>query len=50
MTKSARMKWEGHAAYIEMRTRFWSGNRKAVEHLGDLGLDGRIILKHILRK
>ena len=33
-----------------MHTRFWLGNLKAREHLEYLGIDGRIILKLMLKK
>jgi hypothetical protein len=33
-----------------MRTKFWSENVKGSDHMGDLGLDGKIILKCILKK
>jgi len=29
---------------------FWWGNMKARDHLGDSGVDGRIILRRIFRK
>ena len=31
-------------------TRFWWGNLKERDHLGDSGVDGRIILRWIFRK
>ena len=33
-----------------MYTGFWSGNLKGRDHLGDPGVEGRIILRRILRK
>ena len=33
-----------------MCTRFWWGNLRERDHLGDLGVDGRIILGQIFRK
>jgi hypothetical protein len=33
-----------------MRTQFWLENLKGRDHLGDLGLDGRIILERRLKK
>jgi len=33
-----------------MRTKFWSGNLKGRNHLGELGVDGRKILKWVLEK
>jgi hypothetical protein len=34
----------------EMHTGFWWGDLRAVNHLGDPGIDGRIILKCIFKK
>jgi len=34
----------------EAYTRFWWGNRRERDHLGDPGVDGMIILNWILRK
>jgi hypothetical protein len=52
MIKSRRMRWAGHNACIgnEMHTRLWSGNLMEMDHLEDLGIDGTIILKWILKK
>ena len=33
-----------------MYTKFWLGNLKERNHLGDPGVDGRIILRWIFRK
>ena len=33
-----------------MNTRFWCGNLREREHLEDLGIDGKIILRWIFRK
>jgi len=38
------------SAYGEAYTRFWFGNLKERNHLGEPGLDGRIILRWIFRK
>jgi hypothetical protein len=48
-----RMRWAGHVARIgrgEAYTEFWWGNLWETDHLGDQGVDGRIILRHIFRK
>jgi len=34
----------------EAYTGFWWGNLREIDHLGDLGVDGRIILRWIFRK
>ena len=50
--KSRRMKWAGHVARMgeEMGCiGSWWGNRREGDHLGDLGVDGRIILGRISR-
>jgi len=52
--KSKRMGWLGHVARMEERRgayRFWWENlRKTKEQLGDLGLNGSIILKRDLQE
>jgi hypothetical protein len=51
--KLRRLHWAGHVARrekLEIRTQFWSENLKGRDHLEDVGVDGRIILKWILRK
>ena len=46
--KSRRMRWAGHVARMgrgEVYTGLWWGNLKERDHLGDPGIDGRIILR-----
>jgi len=46
--KSRRMRWAGHVACMrggEVYTGFWWGNPREGDHLGDPGIDGRIILR-----
>jgi len=53
VTKSRRMRCAGRLARIgreEVYTGFCWGNLREGEHLGDPGLDGKIILKWIFRK
>ena len=45
----------GHVAHMEERkgeayTGFWWGNLRARDHMGDTGVDGRIILRWNFRK
>jgi len=47
------MRWAGHVACMGERIcvyRFWWGNLKEKDHLEDPGIDGRIILRWIIRK
>ena len=51
--KSRKMRWAGHVAVWgreEAYTGFWWGNLRERDHLGDPGVDGRIILSWIFRK
>jgi len=51
--KWRRIGWAGHVARMgkgEVCTGFWWGNLKERDHLGDPGVDGRIILSWIFRK
>ena len=51
--KSRRMRWAGHVAHMGERrlyTGFWWGNLRKRDHLGDPGIDVRIILRWIFRK
>jgi hypothetical protein len=46
------MRWDGHVAFTEEKTgayRFWWKHVRERNHLEDLGVDRRIILKWILR-
>ena len=46
------MRWTGHVARMgeEAYTGFWWGNMRERVHLGDPGLDSRIILRYIFKK
>jgi len=48
-----RMRWVEHLAYMGRReayTWFWWGNLKVRDHLGDPGVNGRVILRWIFKK
>jgi hypothetical protein len=50
--KSRRMRWVGHVARMgrgEVCIGFWWGNLRERDHLGDPGVNGRIILKPVFR-
>jgi len=51
--KSKRMRWAGHVARMgkgEAYKGFWWGSLRGRDHLGDPGVDGRIILRWVFRK
>jgi hypothetical protein len=51
--KSRRMRWAGHVASMgkrAMHTGFWWGDMREGDHLGDPGVDGRIILEWIFKR
>ena len=44
------MRWAGHVARMgtgEEYTGFWWGNLSKRDHLGDPGVDGRIVLRRV---
>jgi len=50
MIKSRRMRWAGNVARMgrgKAYTGFWWGNVRERDHLGDPGVDGRMILKRL---
>jgi hypothetical protein len=51
--KYRRIRWAEHVARMGMREAcigFWWGNLMEIDHWGDPGVDGRIILGWIFRK
>jgi hypothetical protein len=49
MIKSRRMMWAGHVAHMVEVRNVLVGESKGRDHSEDLGVDGRIILKWMLR-
>jgi len=52
-SKARGMRWAVQVAYMgrgEVHAGFWSGNLRERDHLVDLGMDGRIILKCFVKK
>jgi len=50
--KSRRMRWAGHIAHMGERRNMnidLVGNLREIDHLGDPGVDGKIMLKWIIR-
>jgi hypothetical protein len=53
LIKWRRMRWVGHVARMgrgEVYTCFWWRNQRERDHLGDLGVDARIILIWVISK
>jgi hypothetical protein len=54
VVKSRRMRWAGHVACMGegrgVHRVFWWGNLRKRDHWGDPDIDGRIILRWIIRK
>jgi hypothetical protein len=53
VVKSRRMRWTGHVALMgrgEVCTGFWWGSLRERDHWGEPDIEGRIILRWILRK
>ena len=50
--KSRRMRWAGHVTHetLEEYTGFWWRNLRERDHLGDPGVDGKIILRWIFQE
>jgi hypothetical protein len=49
----SRTRWAGHVARMgkrEVHTGFWWGDVREGDHLGDPGVDGRMLLKWICKK
>jgi hypothetical protein len=53
VVKARTMRWAVHVARMgrgEVCTRFWWGNLREIDHWGDPGVDGKIIVRWIFRK
>jgi hypothetical protein len=53
VSKSRIIRWAGHVARMRKRevyTGFWWGDLSEGDHMGDSGVDGRIILKWTFKK
>jgi len=51
--KSRRMRWTGHVARMVEKScayRVWWGNLRERDHLEDLSVEGKLILKWILKE
>jgi hypothetical protein len=50
--RSNREEWNGRGMYHiwgEVHAGFWWGNLEEIDHLQDIGIDGRLILRWIFR-